>query len=94
LPELCLVKVDAEGYDKEVLKSLKSLLSAYKPVIISECNKNLTPEERTELFEVLDGLGYSIKKLESFEDDAELSSINDPSEMMNWQHFDLLATPH
>jgi FkbM family methyltransferase len=93
LPQLSLVKVDAEGYDKEVLKSLKSLLSAYKPNIISECNKNLTPEERADLFKVLDSLDYSIKKLENFEVNSELSSIDKPSDMMKWQHFDLVATP-
>jgi FkbM family methyltransferase len=46
LPGLSLVKIDAEGYDKEIIKSLKPLLMTYKPNIISECNKNLTPEER------------------------------------------------
>jgi FkbM family methyltransferase len=93
LPSLSLVKVDAEGYDKEVIKSLRPVLSAYEPVIISECNKNLTPEERSELFEVLDNLGYSIQKLEGFSDDLKTSSINLASEMMNWQHFDLVAIP-
>ena len=93
LPSLSLVKVDAEGYDKEVIKSLRPVLSAFKPVIISECNKNLTPEERSELFEVLINLGYSIQKLEGFSDDLKTSSINKASEMMNWQHFDLIAIP-
>jgi len=93
LPSLTLVKVDAEGYDKEVLKSLKTILNEYKPVIISECNKNLTAEERTDLFDVLSGLGYSIKKLEDFSNEQKSSSIENASEMMNWQHFDLVATP-
>jgi len=93
LPTLTLVKVDAEGYDKEVLKSLKTILTEYKPVIISECNKNLIAEERTELFNVLAGLGYAIKKLEDFSDESKTSSINKASDMMNWQHFDLIAIP-
>jgi FkbM family methyltransferase len=93
LPALSLIKIDAEGYDKEIIKSLKPLLQAYKPNIISECNKNLTPEERAELFEVLDSLGYTIKKLDGFSDEIRPSSINSPSEMMKWQHFDLVATP-
>jgi FkbM family methyltransferase len=93
LPGLALVKVDAEGYDKEVLKSLKTILSEYKPVIISECNKNLTAEERADLFNVITTLGYSIKKLEGFSDESKTSSILNASEMMNWQHFDLVAIP-
>ena len=93
LPGLSLVKVDAEGYDKEVIKSLRNVLSSYKPCIISECNKNLTAAERADLFNVLDGLGYTIKKLESFEEFSPLSSIDNPLDMMKWQHFDLVATP-
>lgn len=93
LPELSLIKIDAEGYDKEIIKSLKPLLIAYKPNIISECNKNLTPEERSELFNVLNSLNYSIKKLEGFNEETKPTCINNPSEMMNWQHFDLVATP-
>lgn len=68
-------------------------MSAYKPIIISECNKNLTPEERVELYDVLAGMNYSLKKLEGFSDEIKPSSINSSSEMMNWQHFDLVAIP-
>lgn len=93
LQDLCLVKIDAEGYDKEIIKNLKPLLEAYKPIIISECNMYLTPGERSELFEILESLDYSIKKLEGFSDEVNPSSINNPSEMMNWQHFDLVAIP-
>jgi FkbM family methyltransferase len=93
LPSLSLIKIDAEGYDKEIIKSLRPLLLEYKPNIISECNKNLTAEERAELFDVLDGMNYSIKKLEGFSDEKKPSSINNSSEMMKWQHFDLVATP-
>lgn len=93
LSGLTLIKIDAEGYDKEIIKSLKPLLMAYKPNIISECNKNLTAEERAELYDVLDRMNYSIKKLEGFSDETQPSSINKSSEMMNWQHFDIVATP-
>ncbi|NTV84109.1 MAG: FkbM family methyltransferase, partial [Bacteroidales bacterium] len=93
LPGLCLIKVDAEGYDKEILKSLKPLLTEFRPNIISECNKNLTAEERADLFEVLNSLDYSIKKLEGFSDELQPSSINNAADMMKWQHFDLVATP-
>ncbi|MCK9399566.1 MAG: FkbM family methyltransferase [Bacteroidales bacterium] len=93
LPELSLIKIDTEGYDKEIIKSLKPLLMAYKPNIISECNKNLTPEERSELYDILASLNYSIQKLEGFNEETKPTCINNHSEMMNWQHFDLVATP-
>jgi FkbM family methyltransferase len=93
LPGLTLIKVDAEGYDKEIIKSLKNLVSEFRPFIISECNKNLTAEERAELFNVLAGFNYSVKKLEGFTDTAKPSDILHPEEMMKWQHFDLVAIP-
>lgn len=93
LSGLSLIKIDAEGYDKEIIKSLKPLLVTYKPNIISECNKNLTAEERAELYDILDGMNYSIKKLEGFSDEIKPSRINNSSEMMKWQHFDLVAIP-
>ena len=93
LSGLSLIKIDAEGYDKEIIKSLRPLLLAYKPNIISECNKNLTPEERAELFDVLISMNYSIKKLEGFSDELKPSSIDNSSDMMKWQHFDIVATP-
>jgi FkbM family methyltransferase len=93
LSSLCLIKIDAEGYDKEIIKSLKNLIITYKPNIISECNKNLTPEERDDLFAVLDGYGYDVYKMEGFSEELKPVPIKNSSEMMNWQHFDLVATP-
>ena len=93
LPGLSIIKIDAEGYDKEIIKSLKDLIKEFRPVIISECNKNLTAEERADLFNVLSGLNYTVKKLEGFTDTAKPSDIDHPDGMMKWQHFDLVATP-
>lgn len=93
LKDLCLIKIDAEGYDKEIIKSLRPLLFKYRPNIISECNKNLTPEERAELFDVLNSMNYSVKKMEGFTIEAKPSPISSSAEMMKWQHFDLLAIP-
>jgi FkbM family methyltransferase len=91
LPTLSLVKVDAEGYDKEVLRSLKPLLSETKPYIISECNKYLNAEERSELFHVIADLGYTLYKLNTINEDQETTLIANASDMMNWSHFDLVA---
>jgi FkbM family methyltransferase len=93
LSELCFIKIDAEGYDKEIIKSLRNLLNEYKPVIISECNKNLTSEERNDLYNVLDESGYDVYKLEGFSEKLKPVLIKVSSEMMNWQHFDLVAMP-
>ena len=93
LPKLSLIKIDAEGYDKEIIRSLKNIILQYRPNIISECYKNLTAEERADLFSLLDRFNYSVKKLEGFTVTAKPSDILHAGEMMKWQHFDLVATP-
>lgn len=92
LGTLSLVKVDAEGYDKEILKSIRPILVKYKPHIISECNKNLTAQERTELFDLLKDMGYKLYKLDGFEENDRTIRIASSSEMSTWKHFDLIAT--
>lgn len=92
LSRLSLIKVDAEGYDKEILKSIRSILTNFKPVVISECNKNLTPGERFELFGVLHSAGYLMRWVEGF-DSMVVKPIEKEEDMLQWKHFDFVAIP-
>ena len=92
LSKLSLVKVDAEGYDKEVLKSIYNVLNTYRPAIISECNKHLTPEERFELFDIINSLGYKLQMTDDFEA-SNYMAIEKKEDMLLWKHFDLVAVP-
>lgn len=60
IDKLSLIKIDVEGHDKEILKSISALLEKYQPNIIAECNKRLTSEERVELFDSLAIHGYQL----------------------------------
>ncbi len=60
LPKLSFVKMDAEGYDKEILKNITPLLKAHKPTVIAECINFLTDDEKKELFHVLADIGYKV----------------------------------
>ncbi len=102
LGTLSLVKVDAEGYDKEVLKSIKPILLETKPFIISECNKYLNDEERSDLFHVIADMGYSLYKLETINDHPAVGAtdkkhdtilIEQAADMSKWSHFDFVAIP-
>lgn len=90
LPKLSLLKLDTEGYDKEILKSIPSLLSTYHPTIIAECFRQLNQKERQELYDVLADHGYDIFQLNIF-DSTRPVKIN-RNEMMKRKHFDILAT--
>ncbi len=64
LPKLRFIKVDAEGYDKEIIKTLTNIISTYRPMILSECNVFLTQTEREELFNVMSRFDYKLYKIE------------------------------
>lgn len=92
LPRLELLKVDAEGYDKEILKTLTKIITTYKPTIMAECYKKLTTQERLELFDVISNNGYDLYYLENFEENAKKVKI-DRSDMDKRRHFEILAFP-
>ena len=96
LPKLSLIKVDAEGYDKEIIKTLTHTISTYRPKILSECNQFLTRTEREELFDVMTRFNYKLFKIEEDETTA-FTSVADTAlskdDMMKHKHFDVLAKP-
>ncbi|MDX1954137.1 MAG: FkbM family methyltransferase [Chitinophagaceae bacterium] len=91
LNRLKLVKIDTEGYDKEIIKSIRGLLEKYKPAVITECFSKNKAEARYEQFNLLRDLGYSLYYFSSFTIDAEIIPIQTQEDMMNWKHFDIYA---
>ena len=67
IPKLSFLKVDAEGYDKEILKSIPELIARCKPVIVAESFAGNTDEEKMELWDVLHGHGYEISAFYEFD---------------------------
>jgi FkbM family methyltransferase len=91
MSKLALVKIDTEGYDKEVIRSIRGLLAQYKPVVVSECFGKATPEQRSEHFELLAGLGYKLYHIEGFSANTPVVPIETPEDMNRWRHFDFYA---
>lgn len=91
ISRLRLVKIDTEGYDKEIIKSISGLLDRYKPVVMTECFFRNSPKEREEHFNLLKSKGYSLYYVSDFNIHAEIIPILTASDMMKWKHFDLFA---
>ncbi len=91
LEKLKLIKIDTEGYDKEIIKSISNLLTKYQPVVITECFFRNTSEERYEQYNVLKAIGYSLYYVSDFEENAKIVPILAESDMLKWKHFDLFA---
>jgi FkbM family methyltransferase len=90
LPALELIKVDAEGYDKEILKTIPGILKQFKPNLMIECYKRLDENERNELFDVVDNFGYNLYYLENFEATGNKVLLQ-KKDMMDRKHFEMLA---
>jgi FkbM family methyltransferase len=93
LPKLSLIKIDTEGYDRNVIKSIERLLVKVKPVVITECFRKTTPAERSEHFELLNSKGYKLFKIEEGLSSQKSIPIESAQDMNKWEHFDLFALP-
>lgn len=91
--KLSFIKIDTEGYDKEIIKSISPLLEKYKPVVAAECFGELTKEERKELFDSLADKGYELYYFGDFEENTPTEKITSAEGMNKWEHFNLYAKP-
>ncbi len=67
LAKLTFIKIDTEGYDKEILKGMPALIATYRPTLVVECFGPSLPEEKIELLHVIAKHDYAVYWLEDFE---------------------------
>lgn len=98
LDRLTFIKIDVEGYDKEILKNLSGLISRYRPTVVAECFSELNDQERGELFDALAVHDYRVFSLAGYgpwigePHDDTLRELR-REDMRLHQHFDLLGLP-
>ena len=59
LKRLSFIKIDCEGYDKEVIKTLKPIIDVAKPALFVEWFINFDQDQTDDLFQSIHNLGYS-----------------------------------
>ncbi|HRP56466.1 FkbM family methyltransferase [Agriterribacter sp.] len=91
MKKLSFIKVDAEGLDSVILKSVKDLIEAFKPLVIAECFTRSSKEERYDLFNTVALPGYKVYKFDDFDENAPTTLISGKEEMTNWKTFNLYA---
>jgi len=80
--EISLIKIDAEGHDKDILKTLTNIINKHKPILITEIYNGLSPNEITDLLDTIHSLGYKaydeeVNKLDLNNLGKEIKSAND-----------------
>lgn len=94
LSKFSFIKIDTEGYDKEILKSIKDLIIKYKPTIVAESFGNASDNAKMELYEVIDHLGYTISYFQDFNIKASVVKLNDKNDMLNYREtINIFALP-
>jgi len=58
LKNLSFIKIDTEGYDREIIKSSKDFLNEHKPVVFMEWFDFYNNEESQKLFNVINDINY------------------------------------
>ncbi len=90
LARLRYVKIDTEGFDRAVVRSIAGLLRERRPYLKAEVYKHLPEAERAGFHADLRALGYRVFKCGEFEYRGEELG---PRDMSRWKHFDVFAVP-
>ena len=56
---LSFVKIDCEGYDKEILRSSRDFLKGIRPIIFIEWFNLFSEEDSKDLFSAIEEIGYT-----------------------------------
>ena len=88
---LRFIKIDAEGLDATVVRSMTSLIRETRPYLKVEFYKHMTHAERVDLFQLLEGLGYELHVVEH---DGYLPKHRvRPAQLDDQRHFDVICLP-
>jgi FkbM family methyltransferase len=91
IASLRLIKTDAEGYDAEVLRSLRGLIEQTRPVLVCEVHRKLDAGERLDLYREVVRSDYRLYRYAPGA--APPQQPVDRDDMTRWPHFDLVALP-
>jgi FkbM family methyltransferase len=91
LPKVRFVKIDTEGFDRAVARSLADLLNTARPYLKTEIYKHMPAAERAGYFDDLRQIGYRLFKCGEVEYRGE--EIREAADLSKWRHFDVFAVP-
>lgn len=91
LNNISLIKIDAEGHDKDILKTLTNIITTHKPVLITEIYNGLNYLEMQDLLDTIHSLGYKAydEEINKFDIDnlgKEIYSLSDINVKANLGH--------
>ena len=91
MSKLRFIKIDAEGYDLSILKSLNPIIDKYLPYLRVEIFKKSNLEYRTDMFNFLNEKGYKLYFFGGSGNYRGKELTN--NDLMNKMHYDIFAVP-
>jgi FkbM family methyltransferase len=94
LHRISFIKIDTEGYDKEIIKAIAPLLVKYRPILIAECFSKHNKEQKMELYEVFESLNYKMYYCKDFDLQYQLMPLHTKQDVLQWKEtFNILGIP-
>ncbi|MGH7704163.1 MAG: FkbM family methyltransferase [Gemmatimonadales bacterium] len=91
VPRVRYLKVDAEGYDFAILRSLEGLIAERRPYLMAEVFNRTGAEQRRQMYRFLAGHGYRVYRVE---DPANYrGALIQEDDMTTWRQFDVFCVP-
>jgi FkbM family methyltransferase len=91
LARLRYIKIDTEGFDREVFGSMADVIATTRPYIKTEVYKHLTGADRDGYEADLRRLDYRLYKW----GDEDYRGVElAPGDLKRWRHFDVFAVPN
>lgn len=85
------IKIDAEGYDATILRSLSGLITQTRPYLKAEVFRGTSAGQRRELYCTVAGYGYDVFRVASDSDYRGAALTED--DLDRWPHFDIFGVP-
>jgi FkbM family methyltransferase len=91
LEHLKFIKVDTEGYDLYVLRSLINTLKCYRPIVKTEIFKKTDKQYRQDMLSLFTDFNYKVYKI--IEDPIKPGPRVTVKNVNEWKHYDILCFP-
>jgi FkbM family methyltransferase len=91
LPRLRYIKIDVEGNELSLLRSIEHLIATHRPFLRLEVYKHAPEQQRRDMFRFIAGHGYAIHRA-----DNGIKLFGEPlgeTDVMRWRHYDIFAVP-
>jgi FkbM family methyltransferase len=91
LPKIRFIKIDTEGFDRQVARTLVDVFRQSRPYLKTEIYKHMPDPERVGYFDDLLALRYRLYKCGDVEYRGE--PLRAAADLSRWRHFDVFAVP-